>query len=123
MITIKLQKSQVPGRYLQSDYRGRKFRVDIRDNMMIPADAGLWSGGSREVFHWFQNGMPARMPFSQSSGPFDDAGRTNARLDLLDGHVVTRRSWFCGKDTGLTFYCSESTAKAIFGVDKSMAEA
>lgn len=100
---IKLTAAQLPA-WLKGfgGYRGRKYKTEARTVFVIPMDAGLWSGGSRETYHIvrMEDGKTHYLPMQDR---FMD-GRKDVAVDLKDGFCVVRHSIFCGKDCGLTIY-------------------
>ncbi len=81
----------------------KSFKAEICDKVTIPADAGLWSGGTRETFHVVRIADGAAIaPVNHSAAPWD--GRSEREIVLEPGILVIRHSMFCGKDHGLTFY-------------------
>ncbi len=106
---IKIKPSQVPVR-LKGSFKGRRFSVVLTESVHIPMDAGLWSGGSRDVYRLGQGS--AKLPSWQGSGPFGDSGRTNTRVELNPGDVVVRESCFQGKDS-MCFYTHPSNASMV----------
>lgn len=118
MITVQLKKNQVPAHLqrLLADYKGRKFRAYVVDKMTIPMTAGLWEGGSQDTFSVYMGSQVRVTPFDQNAAPFD-AQRKDTSIRLEFGTVVVRRSFFCGKDIGFTYYVNAATLKSTFGVD------
>jgi hypothetical protein len=81
--------------------------------MTIPSDAGLWSGGSRELFHAidFATGEHASIP-GQTAAPWDGA-RRELTVPIKPGFAIVEHSMFCGKDMGLTFYLHPDNATRL----------
>lgn len=112
MNTIYLDKAKVPA-HLRCGYNGAQFKAEIGDTAFIPADAGTWSEGSREIFHGVRLADGATVPLTDtSSAPWDDS-RRDQRLTLRPGFAVVRHSIFCGKDMGLTFIMTASDAAPL----------
>jgi hypothetical protein len=110
--SIYLEPSKVPPQ-LRGGYTGKKFAVRVCESMTIPSDAGLWSGGSRDLYRVvrFADGASVTMP-GQASSPWD-AGRRDQTITLTPDLCVVRHSDFCGKDMGLTFYIHPSNAAPL----------
>jgi hypothetical protein len=109
MSTIYLDKSQVPAQ-LRGDYAGTKFQVEVRENVHIPADAGLWSGGSRSHYYALRVADGAGMPFpGQAAAPWD-CSRQGRDVALVPGMAVVCHRIFAGKDMGLRFYLHPADA-------------
>lgn len=110
--SIYLEPAKVPSQ-LRGGYSGKKFAVRVCESMTIPADAGLWSGGSRDVYTVvrFADGASVRMP-GQSASPWDGT-RRDQTVTLTPDLCVVRQSDFCGKDMGLTFYIHPSNAAPL----------
>ncbi|MDE1767241.1 MAG: hypothetical protein KGI27_13365 [Thaumarchaeota archaeon] len=102
---IYLEPQQVPTQ-LRSlfGYTGRAYQADICESFTIPADAGLWSGGTRERFLLVRIVDGASLPIvDELSAPWSP-GRKSCTVKLEPGVMVARHSMFCGKDMGITFY-------------------
>lgn len=100
---IKLTTKQVPRNLQKLDgYNGRKFKAVITNEVTIPIDAGLWSGGSREYFMQVSviSGQPVALPGQNN---FYD-GRKEQTFHIRPDQIIVRHSHFCGKDSGLTFF-------------------
>lgn len=115
MTTIYLDAAHVPAQ-LRGAYRGSKFAVEVCERVHIPADAGLWSGGSRATYTALRVSDGASIPFpGQSAAPWD-ASRTGREVALVPGMAVVRASMFRGKDMGLKFYLHPSDAAPLLPV-------
>jgi hypothetical protein len=109
---IYLDSKLVPAS-LRCGYTGKKFKAHVCETVRVPADAGLWSGGSREVFTMLRIGDGASLPLpGRDAAPWGDARRVEdappARCErviaLTPGIAVVCHSYFCGNDMGLVFY-------------------
>ena len=112
MSVIHLDPAMVPAA-LREGYNGKKFKAVVTEQMTVPLDAGLWSGGSRDHYTLieFRTGREVAFP-GQSSSPWDKS-RVECPIQLQPGYAVVRHSIFCGKDMGLTFYVHPSNAAAL----------
>ena len=112
MNTIYLDPNQVPSR-LRGDYKGKQFKAVVTDTVEIPITAGLWDGGSRDLYHFVElaTGICFAIP-NQSAAPWDKA-RHAYKGELPLGVVMVEHSWFCGKDAGLTFYVRPDAAAKL----------
>lgn len=108
---IHLEPSQVPA-HLRGAYTGRKFKVQIAERVTVPADAGLWSGGSRDVYTFVRlsDGASVKAP-GQDGAPWD--GRSARAYDLPEGIAAVRATVFQGRDLGLTFYVRPDAVAAL----------
>lgn len=120
--SIYLEPSKVPPQ-LRGGYMGKKFAVRVCETMTIPIDAGLWSGGSRELYRVvrFADGAAVTMP-GQSSSPWDQ-GRRDQTVTLTPDLCVVRHSDFCGKDMGLTFYIHPANAAPLLPAPAELTKA
>jgi hypothetical protein len=112
MNVIHLDPKLVPSS-LRGSYSGNKFKAIVTETVTIPADAGLWDGGSREhysIIH-FESGQ-VRSPYGQDAAPWDRA-RGEFNLEVKPGFTVVLHSHFCGTDMGLTFYVHPQNAAAL----------
>lgn len=120
--SIYLEPSKVPAQ-LRGGYSGKKFAVRVCESMTIPADAGLWSGGSRDLYNVvrFADGAQVRMP-GQAGSPWDGS-RRDQTVTLTPDLCVVRHSDFCGKDMGLTFYIHPSNAAPLLPAPAELTKA
>jgi hypothetical protein len=102
MKTIYLDPEQVPS-HLRGTYSGKQFKAVVTESWSIPADAGLWAGGSRETYLIVRLADGAAIePVNHQAAPWDK--RADKPVKLEPGIAVVRHSMFSGKDMGLTFY-------------------
>jgi len=112
MNTIHLEPSQVPV-YLKAGYTGKTFRARVCEIVTIPAEAGLWSGGSRETYQAIELATGRAVPASDDmSSPFSD-NRKECTIALRSGFAVVASVMFQGKDLGLTFYVHPDDATKL----------
>lgn len=112
MSAIYLEPNQVPA-ILRGGYSGKKFKVEITNEVTIPSDAGLWSGGSRDTYSVIRLADGSTIAASDNiSSPWNDT-RRDRTIPLSDGMAVIRHSMFCGKDMGLTFYVHPDNAAKL----------
>lgn len=98
-----LEKSQVPA-HLRVGYAGNKFRAKACETVSIPADAGLWSGGSRSTFHAIELATGRALPLpGHELAPWNVA-RAERCVPLRPGFAIVQSVMFQGKDLGLTFH-------------------
>jgi len=103
MKRIYLDPALVPPQ-LRGGYSGKHFEAILAETMTVPATAGLWDGGSRDVYRALELKSGRTVPLSdQSSAPFD-GGRADREVTLQQGIVVVRHTISRGKDLGLTFW-------------------
>lgn len=109
MQTIYLEPSQVPA-HLKGGYTGKTFRAEVTETVTIPAEAGLWSGGSRETYQAIELATGRSIAASDNvSAPWDKE-RKDQRIALRSGFAVVKSTMFCGKDLGLTFFVHPADA-------------
>lgn len=102
-MTHYLNKDEIPA-FLRRGYSGNKFRAESVTSLTIHADAGLWSGGSRDSYSAIELATGNEIPLPhQSSAPWD-AARVERKIDLRPGYAIIRASMFQGKDMGLIYY-------------------
>ena len=108
---IHLDPALVPAQ-LRQGYSGRAFKAKVCETMTVPADAGLWSGGSRDHYRAieFSTGRTVLLP-GQSEAPWGQ--RQERKVELKPGFAVICHTIFCGKDLGLTFYVHPANAAAM----------
>jgi hypothetical protein len=106
-----LEPNQVPS-HLRGAYQGKQFKAKVCTEMTIPADAGLWSDGSRDVYTAvsFDTGKSVRFP-GQNEAPWGN--RQDRVVTLEPGFAVVQHTIFRGKDFGLTFYLHPDNAAKL----------
>ncbi len=112
MNTIHLDARDVPAQ-LRGNYSGKKFQARVCESMTIPADAGLWSGGSRDTFHAIRLSDGAQVAMVEHNMAPWDMGRREVPVSLRPGFAIVNHSMFCGKDMGLRFYVHPIDAAAL----------
>lgn len=111
MTTIHLDGAMVPAS-LRGAYTGKMFEAIVCESMTIPMDAGLWSGGSRDVFKVVRLADGAEVPaVNHNAAPWD--AQHDVPVTLVPGVAVVRHTMFCGKDLGLTFYVHPDNAAKL----------
>lgn len=111
MTTIHLDPAMVPAS-MRGSYGGKTFKASVCEQVTIPADAGLWSGGSRDTYTMIELVSGRTVPFpGQNEAPW--GSRSERRVALEPGYTVVCHSMFCGKDMGLTFYVHADNAAKL----------
>ena len=112
MNAIYLEPAMVPPA-LRGSYSGKQFKAYICDSVTIPADAGLWSSGSRDHYSALDvnTGQNVALP-GQNAAPWDNS-RKDTRVALRPGLAVVRHTMFQGKDLGLSFYVHPDNAAKL----------
>jgi len=110
--TVYLDRKDVPAA-IRGQYTGNKFKVVVAESVTIPADAGLWSGGSRDHYQVVELfSSERRNAPNQHLDPWTSA-RQDRKVELKDGYAVVEHSIFCGKDLGLTIYINANNAAGL----------
>lgn len=118
--TIYLDSNQVPAA-IRGNYTGKQFRAIVTDSVFIPADAGLWSGGSRTTYRAINLESGGTRAVSDNvSAPWSES-RADQRIALRDGLAIVSHVYFCGKDLGLTIYVNPTNAAALLPAPVEMA--
>jgi hypothetical protein len=107
-----LEKNQVPD-HLRRGYSGTRFKAEPVESVTIPAQAGVWDHGTRDVYSAIElnTGRSVPMP-NQSSAPWDK-DRQDRKIELKQGFAVVKHSMFCGNDMGLTFFVHPADVAAL----------
>jgi len=109
---IYLEPAQVPA-HLKAGYNGKTFRAQVTESVVIPADAGLWSSGSRDTYKAIELATGRAADASDNySAPWNDA-RADRTVKLRSGFAVVKSVMFQGKDFGLTFYVHPDDANKL----------
>jgi hypothetical protein len=109
---IHLEASQVPA-YLRGSYTGRKFQAYVVTSVEMPADAGTWSEGSREMW------CLRRLSDGQSVNTTDtysapwSGQRSDRKIAMVPGVVAVQHSISRGKEVGLSFYVHPDDAAKL----------
>lgn len=112
MTKIHLNPADVPAR-LRGDYSGKTFAARVCTSVIIPGNAGLWDGGSRDYYYGLNLETGESKPLaSQFQSPFTRDWQ-ESKIDLLSGYAIVRHSHFCGKDMGLEFHIHPDNAAAL----------
>jgi hypothetical protein len=112
---IYLDPNMIPA-HLRSGYNGKKFKAVVTTQVTIPADAGLWSGGTRDTFQLIHLETGTAVQASDNMSSPWNANRKDQQITLQSGFAVVEHSMFCGKDMGLTFYVHPDNAAALLPV-------
>lgn len=112
MQIVHLDPKDVPAQ-MSGSYTGKKFKAIVVTEMTIPADAGLWSGGSRDVY----TALHLATGDSQKSGldniaPWDSS-RVERKVAIVPGFAVVCHRISSGVDMGLTFYIHPDNAAKL----------
>lgn len=111
MTTIYLDPAQVPA-HLKAGYTGKKFQAELVEAVTVPADSGLWSGGSRDTYFALDLSNGQRGLVSDIfSAPWDN--RQDKKIPLKSGFAVVKHKTFQGTDLGLTFYMLPTDAAPL----------
>lgn len=110
-MTIYLEPKDVPTT-LRRAYAGKKFAAEVCEEVRIPTDAGLWSGGSRDFYSAISltTGQAIPLP-GQDTAPWGN--RQTQMVKLAPDFAIVRHTIFCGKDLGLTFYLHPVNAASL----------
>jgi hypothetical protein len=103
MEVIHLEPSQVP-MYLRGGYDGRTFKACVVESVEMPADAGTWSEGSREMWclRRLSDGQTVNITDTQSA-PWSGQ-RADRTIAMVPGVIAVTHSMSRGRDMGLTIY-------------------
>lgn len=108
---VHLDSNMVPA-HLRQGYNGKMFKAQVCEQVTIPMTAGLWEGGSRDLYRVIRlaDGKSIE-PVNQSAAPWDK--RRDTIIALKPGIAVIEHSIFCGKDHGLRFYVHPADAAKL----------
>jgi hypothetical protein len=112
MITRHLDRKDVPA-HLRTGYNGARFQAQLTDAVTIPATAGLWDGGSRDVFSSIELATGHTVT-ACNADPFNGSAK-DRRLAIPQGVAIIRHSTFQGRDMGLTYYVRPDDAAPLLG--------
>jgi hypothetical protein len=99
---MKLKSKDVPN-HLRGGYSGRKFRLEAKTEVIIPSDANLWSGGSRDSYTAIRLSDGASIQIGSREAPWSPH-RSEKVVTLVPDIAIVRHSFFCGKDMGLSYF-------------------
>ncbi len=90
-------------------YRGRIFKRSPADR---PIDVrSYWDGGSRSYFTFVRLSDLAAMTMPPQSA-YDRPVTGADAVQVPEGFILVERSYFCGKDRGLTFHVPPANLNA-----------
>ena len=112
MAVTYLEKNQVPA-HLRGSYTGNKFQAHIVESVTIHADAGTWSGGSRDVYFAIDLSDGRSVSITDTFTAPWDSERRDREINLVPGFAIVRRSTFAGKAMGLAFYIHPNSAAKL----------
>lgn len=112
MNAIYLDPNMIPA-HLRGGYSGKKFKAVVTTEVTIPAEAGLWSGGTRDTYQLvhLETGKAVQASDNMSS-PWNE-NRKYQTITLQPGFAVVKHAMFCGNDMGLTFYVHPDNAAQL----------
>lgn len=102
-----LEKSDLP-QQLRHLVTPGLIRLDPCEEMTIPADAGTWSGGTRQLFSAIELATGRAVSITDTFSAPWDAGRTAKTIKLKPGYAIVEMGSFCGKPAGLRLYALPS---------------
>jgi hypothetical protein len=114
MTTIHLKATDETAKQLAAasfpDYKGRSFKV-----IVVPSDyefslVSMWEGGSRSYYAVVDLATMKSVDISNLVGNFN---RATQSLHLVEGLALVERSWFLGKETGLTFFILDANSAKL----------
>src|SRR4051812_18246723 len=108
LMAIKVTGKMIP-QHLRGNYKGRKFRVEVRETITIPSDAGVWGDGSRDTYKAVRLVDGAEIALGSTAAPWDPRRKDRAIVMSPDIAVVMH-TFFQGVDMGLTFYVHPANA-------------
>jgi hypothetical protein len=112
MEVIHLEPSQVP-MHLRGSYTGRKFQAYVVTSVEMPADAGTWSDGSREMWclRRLSDGQAVNITDTQSASW--SGQRSDRKIAMVPGVIAVTHSMTRGRDMGLTIYVHPDDAAKL----------
>lgn len=117
--TVYLEPNQVPPQ-IRGDYTGTKFQAVVCETVTIPADAGLWSEGSRETFKVVRLADGAALDAANHAAAPWDGTRRDVVVRLEPGIAVVEHSFFRGKDMGLRIHVCPTDAAPMLPAPPAM---
>ena len=93
------------------DYKGRKFFVQVQT---YPLNVkSHWDGGSRDYFHFYDLGTGKVSGEVPAQSIFDKQIAGAERVTVPAGITCVKRSFFCGKETGITLVVHPDNAPRL----------
>lgn len=92
------------------DYRGRKFKFAVQDRGLDVRD--YWDGGSRTYFVFVNLATMETAPMPEQ-GVNNRPVKGAEEVWLPEGFACVERSWFCGKDCGVTVTVNPANAPKV----------
>ena len=93
---------------------GNRIKVVLTPTVAMPADAGTWSGGTREVYSALELATGSVVSITDTFSAPWDARRQSREITLKPGYAILVTGSFCGKPAVPYLYCHpESAALAL----------
>jgi hypothetical protein len=105
---IYLEPKDLPSQLRPLHDKG-PVRVSTVTQVTVPMDAGLWSGGTRDVYTAVVLATGQTQSLTTFSAPWSE-DRFSRTYTLSTGFAVARTGSFCGKPAGLHLYIHPSDA-------------
>lgn len=92
-MTVHLDPSAIPA-HLRGSYTGRKFTAEACETVNVPATAGLWDGGTRDLYQALELSTGKAVDLiDRNASPWSEArGMWPATVSLKPGYCIRRET-------------------------------
>lgn len=101
-------------------HTGGLIRLEPTEQVTIPMDAGLWSGGTRRLFSLVDLNTGFSSPVQWHDTSPWHADRKECLIALQPNQCIAESGSFCGKNAGLHIYLHPSNAAALLPATETM---
>lgn len=107
--SVYLDKHDLPP-CLQHLHREGRTQAVLTETMSIPADAGTWSGGTREVYEAVELASGRIVSITDTFSAPWDTSRRHREVALKPGYAILQTGSFCGKPGNVYLYVHPESA-------------
>lgn len=107
-----LERKDLPP-HLQHLHSTGKIRVEVTDSVTIHADAGTWSGGTREIYTAVELATGRAVSITDTFSAPWSSERTSKQILLKPGYAIAKTGSWCGKSAGLTLFMMADNAAPL----------
>lgn len=106
---IYLDRRDLPPQLQHIHAEGRTMAI-VCESTTIPADAGTWSGGTREVYEAVELASGRIVSITDTfAAPWDES-RRHREITLKPGYAILQTGSFCGKPGNVYLYVHPDSA-------------
>lgn len=112
MSTIYADTKTLPPQ-LQRLFNGKMVRIEVTEEVHIPADAGTWSGGTRSLYDAVELASGRSESITDHWSPPWFSCRKDKAIHLKAGYAIVHYRTFCGKSLSPRIYIHPDSAAPL----------